>query len=326
RKLDAIKTAGGKVAEITLPPLALEHLGQFISDALRCESKRAAPLAQLVHEKTGGNPFFAIQFISSLAEEGMLTFDHDAARWFWDLDRIHATRYTDNVVDLMVGKLIRLPTETQKAVQQLACLGNTAEIRTLSIVLGTSEEQVHAALWPAVTQQLVGRRADAYQFVHDRIQEAGYSLVSKEQRVEMHLRIRRLLAAHIPPEKQEETIFEIVNQLNRGAALIVSRDEREQLAKLNLIAGRRAKSSTAYVSSLSYLVAGAALLGGDCWERRPDLMFALELLRAECEFLTGEVAAAEARLTMLSSRAANAIDHATVACLRADVYTTLDRS
>src|SRR5262247_270397 len=326
RKLDAIKTAGGKVAEITLAPLAREHLGQLIADALRSESERTTPLAQLVHEKTGGNPFFAIQFISSLAEEEMLTFDHDAARWSWDLGRIRAKGYTDNVVNLMVGKLTRLPTETQKAVQQLACLGNTAEITTLSIVLGTSEEQIHAVLWPAVRQELIGRRASAYQFVHDRIQEAGYSLVSEEQRVEMHLRIGRLLATHIPPEKQEETIFEIVNQLNRGAALIVSRDELEQLAKLNLIAGRRAKSSTAYVSSLSYLVAGAALVADDGWERRPDLMFALELHRAECEFLTGELTAAEERLTMLSSRAANPIDRATVACLRADVYATLDRS
>src|SRR5439155_4276618 len=152
RKLDAIKTADGKVAEITLAPLAREHLGQLLTDALRSESERAAPLAQLVHEKTGGNPFFAIQFISSLAEEKMLTFDHDAARWSWDLDRIHAKGYTDNVVDLMVGKVTRLPAETQTALQQLACLGNTAEIKTLSLALGTSEGQVHTALWPAVRQ------------------------------------------------------------------------------------------------------------------------------------------------------------------------------
>src|SRR5215831_5184925 len=198
----------------------------------------------------------------------------------------------------MIGKLTRLPATTQQALQQLACLGNIAEITTLSIVLRTSEEQVHAALWPAVRQELVGRRAGAYQFVHDRIQEAAYSLVPEEQRVEEHLRIGRLLTANISPEEQEGAIFEIVNQLNRGAALMVSRDEREQLAKLNLIAGKRAKSSTAYVSALSYLVAGAAMLGDDCWERRPDLMFALELHRAECEFLTGELTAAEARLTM----------------------------
>ena len=140
RKLDAIKAAGGKVVEIKLSPLAQEHVGQLVADALRCELERAAPLAKLVHVKTGGNPFFAIQFLSSLVEEGLLTFDHDGARWSWDIDRIHAKGYTDNVVDLMVGKLTRLPTETQNALQQLACLGNIAESTALSMVLGISEE------------------------------------------------------------------------------------------------------------------------------------------------------------------------------------------
>ena len=108
--------------------------------------------------------------------------------------------------------------------------------------------------------------------------------------------------------------------------MITSRDEREQLAELNLIAGKRAKASTAYASALNYLVAGAALLPEDCWERRHELIFALELHRAECEFLTGELAAAEERLTLLSARAANTVERATVACLRLDLYTTLDQS
>src|SRR5262249_51404369 len=124
RKLEAIRSAGGKVQEITLAPLTREHLGQLITDALRCEPERSLPLAQLVHEKTGGNPFFAIQFISSLADEKMLAFDHDAACWRWELDRIHAQGFTDNVVDLMIGKVTRLPAETQTALQQMACLGN----------------------------------------------------------------------------------------------------------------------------------------------------------------------------------------------------------
>jgi predicted ATPase len=126
RTLDAIRKAGPLVQEISLAPLAYEHLGQLIADTLRCELESVAPLAQLVHQKTGGNPFFAIQFISALAEEGLLTFDHGAARWRWELDRIHAKGYTDNVVDLMVGKLIRLPIQTQAALQYLACLGNIA--------------------------------------------------------------------------------------------------------------------------------------------------------------------------------------------------------
>src|ERR1700677_1193762 len=152
RKLDAIRNAGGKIETITLAPLTHRHLRELIADALHCETERAAPLAELVHDKTAGNPFFAIQFMSSLAEEGMLTFDHDATRWSWDFPRIHAKGYTDNVVDLMVAKLTRLPAETQQALQQLACLGNVADIAMLADVLQMSEEQVHAALWPAVRQ------------------------------------------------------------------------------------------------------------------------------------------------------------------------------
>jgi PAS domain S-box-containing protein len=326
RKLDAIKTAGGKVAEITLLPLAREHLGQFIADALRCEPTRAAPLVQLVHEKTGGNPFFAVQFISSLAEEGMLTLNHDTAHWSWDLARIHAKGYTDNIVDLMAGKLTRLPAGTKDALQQLACLGNVAGTTTLSIVLGMSEEQVHATLWPAVRQELVERLAGACRLVHDRVQEAAYSLIPEALRGQAHLRIGRLLVAQIPPAKREEAIFDIVNQLNRGAALITSRDEREQLAELNLLAGKRAKASTAYASALTYLIAGAAMLPGDSWERRHELTFELELQRAECEFVTGVLAGAEERLAKLSTRAATTVQLATVACLRVDLYMTIDQS
>ena len=269
RKLEAIKAAGGKVAEITLAPLTKEHLGQLIADALRCEPERAAPLAQLVHEKTGGNPFFAIQFLSSLAEEGMLTFDHDAARWSWDLERIHAKRYTDNVVELMVGKLTRLPAATQKALQLLACLGNTAETTKLLIVLEAPEEQIHTVLWEAVRQEFVLRLAGAYQFIHDRVQEAAYSLVPHE---------------------------------------------------------RRAEASTAYASALNYLAAGAALLAEDSWERRHELSFALELHRAECEFLTSEQAEAETRLAGLARRAASLLDLAAVTQLRVELFTPLGQS
>ncbi|HXC76535.1 MAG TPA: AAA family ATPase, partial [Candidatus Acidoferrum sp.] len=325
RKLDAIRKAGAFVQEISLAPLIREDLERLIADTLSCAPGHAAPLAQLVHEKTGGNPFFAIQFISALAEEGLLRFDHDAARWRWELDRVHAKGYTDNVVDLMVGKLTRLPVATQVALQQLACLGNVAEIKMLSIVLGKSSEDVRSDLWDAVRLELVEHSEGSYKFIHDRVQEAAYSLIPARLRAEAHLRIGRLLAAHTPAEKREEAVFEIVNQLNRGAALITSREEREQLAELNLLAGQRAKASAAYASALTYLTAGATLLPEDSWERRHELTFALELHRGECEFLTGALAEAEQRLAALSTRAANTVERATVACLRVDLYTTLDQ-
>ena len=165
----------------------------------------------------------------------------------------------------------------------------------------------------------------SYKFIHDRVQEAAYSLIPERLRAEAHLRIGRLLVAQTPAEKREEAIFEIVNQLNRGAALITSAEEREQLAELNLLAGQRAKATTAYASALTYLTAGEALLPENSWERRHELTFALELHRAECEFLTGALAEAEQRLAALSTRAANTVERATVAGLRVELYTTLDQ-
>jgi PAS domain S-box-containing protein len=325
RKLDAISKEGALVLEISLAPLALEDLGRLIADTLSCAPDRAAPLARLVHEKTDGNPFFAIQFISALAEEGLLRFDHDAARWRWELDRLHAKRHTDNVVDLMVGRLARLPAPTQAALQQLACLGNAAEITMLSIVLGKSNEDVGSDLWDAVRLELVERLEGSYRFIHDRVQEAAYSRIPERLRTEAHLLIGRLLSVHTPAEKREEAVFEIVNQLNRGVALITSSDERLQLAELNLLAGQRAKATTAYASALTYLTAGEALLPKNSWERRHALSFALALHRGECEFLTGALAEAEQRLAALSQRATTTVERATVTCLRADLYTTLDQ-
>ncbi|MGY4444047.1 serine/threonine protein kinase [Bradyrhizobium sp. LM2.3] len=268
RKLDSIRRADVNFEEITLSPLTADDVAQLVADTLRCGLKRAAPLAKLVHQKTMGNPFFAIQFLSELAEEQLLTFDHESARWRWDLERIHAKAYTENVVDLMLGKLIRLPEETQDALQQLACFGNIAGTAELAIVLETSQEQVHATLWPAIRQELIARHGTVYRFLHDRVQEAAYLLVPESSRAPAHLRIGRMLAAHAPAHKREEAIFDIVSQLNRGVALIASGQEREQLAELNLVAGQRARASAAYASALTYFTVGAALLAEHSWRRR----------------------------------------------------------
>jgi PAS domain S-box-containing protein len=325
RTLEAIRQGGARMHEIVLAPLGLGDVGRLVADTLHCDRDSARPLAQLVHEKTGGNPFFTIQFLTALAEEGLLAFDPDAAAWIWELPRIRAKGYTDNVVDLMVGKLKRLSHTTQEAFRQLACLGNVVEIATLTLVLGESQEEIHAALWEATRTGLILRQESSYVFLHDRVQEAAYALIPDGERAAAHLRIGRVLASRTAPEEIEEKIFEIVNQLDRGAALITAPDEREQLAELNLIAGKRAKASTAYASALTYLGAGAALLAEDSWERRHDLAFALEQNRAECEFLTGALAEAEQRLDGLSARAATTVERATVTCLRADLYTTLDQ-
>lgn len=326
RKLDAIRQAGAKVQDIVLAPLAQEDLCMLLSDSLRCEPQRAEPLARLLHDKTSGNPFFAIQFIATLADELLLAFDYGAGRWDWNLQRIRAKGYTDNVVELMVGKLARLPQVTRNALQQFACMGNRAEFDMLRMVYQESIDELHEHLWEAVRTGLIFRSEDSYRFLHDRVQEAAYSLIPPEQRAAAHLQIGMLLAQHTPAARREEAVFEIVNQLNRGAHLITSIEERERVAELNLIAGRRAKMSTAYASALKYLQAGRSLLPQETWEHRYELMFATEYLMAECELLTAAMTAAENRLAELALRATNRHDFCLVTRLRLTLYTTLDRS
>ncbi|WP_369719617.1 AAA family ATPase [Bradyrhizobium sp. LLZ17] len=316
RMREAVKAPGGRIVEITLAPLGRRHLRQLLADALRCEQTHAAPLAQLVHDKTGGNPLFAIQFMFSLVDEGLLAFDHDATQWRWDLDRIHAKRYTDNVVDLMLGNLTRLPVATRAALSQMACLGNTAEIAVISIVLGASDDRVHADLWPAVRQEFVEPHAGGYRFVHDRFQEAAYALIAEGERAAAHLRIGRLFLARTSPEAVEENVFEIVSQLNRGAALITATEERVRVAELNLLAGWRAKAATDFASALVHFSSGEEMLAEDRWEQHHALSFALALQRAECEFVAGEPTIAKVRLAWLANHAATLPELAAVTRLR----------
>ena len=236
QKLDAIKAGGGKVAEITLGPLGRDHLTQLIGDALRCDPERAAPLAQLVQHKTGGNPFFAIQFLTELAEEGLLSFDAAAPAWQWDVGRIRAKNYSGNVVDLMAGKLRRLSAPTQDALKQFACLGNTAETFILILIHG---ETVHTAFREAMRAGLVVKQECTYKFLHDRIQQAAYSLIPDQHTADVHLRIGRVLLANMTADELTEHLFDVANQLNRGAALLIDDGEKMQVAAINLRAGQK---------------------------------------------------------------------------------------
>ncbi|MDB4881487.1 MAG: multi-sensor signal transduction multi-kinase, partial [Gemmatimonadetes bacterium] len=310
--LAAMRTAGVPVSELVLAPLGLDDVRQLVAEALHCEPVRALPLAQLVHDKTGGNPFFAIQFFLMLADEGLLSFDPIASGWDWDIDRIRAKSYTDNVVELMAAKLKRLSAATQHALKELACLGNVAEIATLSLVHGDTAEALHAALSEAVQAGLVVRLETAYRFLHDRIQQGAYSLIPDAHRAEVHARIGRVLLARMTTEELTEHLFEVANQFTRGDAVLIDRGEKAEVATLALRAGRRAKASAAYASACVYLAAGMALLDDRDWDSQYALTFGLWLERAECEFLRGNFGEAEQLIAELLRRAASNVDQAAV--------------
>jgi predicted ATPase/two-component sensor histidine kinase len=324
RAIQAIRKSGKNVGEIVLSPLKQTDMEHFVADALHAEPEAIQPLVQLVQEKTGGNPFFAIQFFVELSDGGLLTFDPRQRVWRWDMERIRAKGFTDNVIDLLVAKLDRLPAASKEVLRQFACMGNKTRTSLLSSAFGLTENEIHEGLQEAVRAGLVFRHDDAYIFLHDRVQEAAYSLIPESAREAAHLQIGRTLASQTEPAAIEENLFEIVNQLNRGAALIDSAAERDRVAELNLLAARRAKASTAYSSSMAYLSAGRALLAADSWERQYGLTLAFELELAECEFLTGFLAEAEARLSTLDTRLRNLVDRAAVTQLRVTICSAQD--
>jgi PAS domain S-box-containing protein len=326
RTMAAVRASGAPVQEMVLEPLASAQLEQLVSDAMHCATTKAVPLARLLHRSTGGNPFFALQFLASLADEGLLNFDHLAGRWSWSLDQIHAKGYTENVAGLMIGKLSRLPVSTQRVLKQFACIGNVANLALLEVVCELPEEGIREALSHAAQAGLVLCAGRTWRFLHDQVQEAAYMLIAEYARASMHLRTGRLLLANTPADQREETIFEIVNQFNRASNLIKSRAEREQVAQLNLMAGKRARAATAFSSALTYLAAGRSLLTDADWSRNYDLIFSLEYLIAECELLSASMQSAESRLTELANKAQTRHHIAVVTRLRITLYTTLDQS
>jgi predicted ATPase/signal transduction histidine kinase len=320
RTLKAIRKAGARVEEIVLPPLGLDDIGALVSDALHSTRKHARPLAQLVHEKTAGNPFFAIQFLTALAEQGLVRLDLEAGGWVWELDRIRAHGYTDNVVDLMFERLQRLSRTAQTALQQLACLGNIAEITTLSAVFGQSEEQIHAALLDAARVGLVYRLEGSYAFLHDRIQEAAYALIPECDRAGAHLRVGRVLLATMSEEQLDDHLFDVANQLNRGAGRLADPNERAELAAFNLRTGRKAKASAAYASARAYFASGIALLDGRGWNSQHELKFSLSLEFAECELLCGSLEKTSQVIVELLQHAASDVEFANASCLKINFH------
>jgi PAS domain S-box-containing protein len=318
--LESIRKAGVNVDEIVLKPLSLKDVNHFVTDALRCERVHCEDLARLVHQKTAGNPFFLIQFLTTLTEEHLVEFDTRKAAWQWDQTQIQTRGFTDNVVELMISKLRRLPVATQQVLKQLACLGDNAKVATLVIVNGTPEKEIHRVIWEAVHAGLVLRLPGSYKFLHDRVQEAAYSLIPPLLRPEIHLRIGRLLIENMGPAEIAESIFDVVNQLNRAVDLIDDPAERLSLLRLNVIAGMKAKAAIAYSSARNYFALAEALLSQEAWAQRYQETFDFYLAFSECEYLIGNFVAADKLFGLILDRALSNLDCAKVYGLRMKLY------
>ncbi|WP_437522035.1 AAA family ATPase [Sorangium sp. So ce726] len=327
--LTDVQKRGAAISELFLEPLSVAHVGALVAEAVHAPEAQVEPLSRLVYEKTAGNPFFLIQFLIALHDEGLITFDADEGAWRWEFAAIRDKGFTDNVVELMVGKLERLAVPTRDALKLAACLGGSGDLDTLAIIARRPAEGLREALEEAVREGLLLRRDSAYRFLHDRVQHAAYSLIPAGQLAEVHLRIGQLLLKARRAEEREDALFDIVGHLNRGAALIRSQAERDELAALNLRAGRRANAAAAYQSAAALFAAGLALLARDPrerWETRYDLAYPLSLERARAAYITGSSEEAERLIEELLVRTRNEIERAAVVELAVIFYQTRGRS
>lgn len=298
-----LREAGVDMEEIALKPLGISSVSRIIEDTLGRSANASLPLARCVHEKTEGNPFFARSFLTSLYEEGQLYIDK-TSRWSWDIEAITSLRAADNVVDLMAHKIERLPAETRDVIKLAACVGNRFKLATLATACGMSLATTAQHLEPALMSGLVSQQDEnVYTFYHDRIQEAAYSMIPEEKREQVHHQIGSLLHAGTTDEDLDEHIFEIVNHLNIGKALIRDAAERKHLAELNLRAGLKAKTSTAFGSAHDYFSQGVSLLGSDPWISDYELAFDLYRERSESAYLCGLYEEAEAGFDLLMEKA-----------------------
>ena len=314
------------VSEIVLAPLGFDYVEDLVSDTLRCTRENAAPLSSVVFQSAGGNPFFTIQFLTGLADEGLLFSDPKSRAWNWDLERIRAKGRSASVLEVMVARLGRLEEGSKRILAYMACLGGTVSSKLLASILDESNADDPAALSEAVDAGLIVVTDTSVKFAHDRVQEAAYELIAERDRPRHHLVVGRKLLALTPAEMPGDRIFDVVNQFRHAAALIDDPEERRRVAALYVSAGKRAKAATAYQAAAEYLRSGWALLTADIWNSDFTLAFELDLELAECEFLTGELGAAEARLADLAEKCRDLKYLASVTWLQVTLQTAMDRS
>jgi predicted ATPase len=314
RVVRALEAAGIPVHSLTLGPLGLEELTHLIRDALGAETSETESLARLIQQKTDGNPFFVIHFLEALQTAGLLLFDEAGRGWTFDLRLIAAAGMTDNVIDLMTRKIHRLTGKAQSALTLAACIGNRFDLDTLATVSRETTVAVQAHLAEAVDEGLVLRSEaePAFAFLHDRVQQAAYARIPAERRQFVHATVGRLLREQMTSPATDERLFDVVNHLNLGRSLIEDPAERRNLADLNLAAGRRAKTSTAYHAALAYLQSGIDALEEKNWATHYELCFALHLGVSECEYLTGDFTTAEQSFARLHRRARTDLDRALI--------------
>jgi predicted ATPase/signal transduction histidine kinase/tRNA A-37 threonylcarbamoyl transferase component Bud32 len=332
---------GVPIRSIELEPLGVAQVAEFVADTLHQDRVSAEPLAEIIQEKTGGNPFFMRQFLQALYGKGLIKFDQATKTFRYDAAAVRDAAITDNVAELLAAKLQRLPPETQETLQVAAVIGARFELRALAGVLGRSRGATDASLRAAIEDGLVAPVTGLetiesetvlsplvyarYAFRHDRVQQAAYNMVAESGRPPLHLAIGRTLLATTPAAELEARLFDIVGHLNQGRALIGDHGERLRLADLNRRVGMKARDATAYELAVRSFETAIELDGASAWQERYTLHFDTHRRLAEALGLTADAAGALAVIDRALAHSTSLIDAADLRAIKTNVLLIMGR-
>ncbi|MBD2035377.1 PAS domain S-box protein [Leptolyngbya sp. FACHB-321] len=323
--LESLRNQGAVLQEIILTPLTLEPLTQLVAETLHCNPDTVRSLAQVVLRKTEGNPFFVGEFLKLLHSENLLTFDAQQLSWQWNLAEIEAQAITDNVVELLLRQLQKLPGATQQVLSIAACVGSEFDLETLALsaernsegtvcekspkaIFQDLSEAIQAGLIQPLSELDEDLLVQEYKFLHDRVQQAAYALIDESQKQVVHLQIGRNLLEKTSPEQRFDRLFTIVDHLDQGTELVTARSERTEIARLNLMAGQKAKAATAYEAAFKYFTTGLKLLNSESWLSEYDLTLTLYSEAAEAAYLQGCFDEMEQLVEVVLDRAKTVVD------------------
>ncbi len=330
KTLQSVASLGVDADALFLAPLNEADTCKLLLETFRCSRGKAVPLAGICIGKTGGNPFFLSQFLRRLYEEDLIVFDSPNAEWKWDVAKIRRTEITDNVVTLMAEKIQFLSERGKTALKLAACTGNTFSLPVLAGIAGKSNREMLADFEEGIREGLIMPSGEdgtdghstpndgtleagsVFRFLHDRVQQAAYSLLSEEERREIHLRAGRLLLLNVVPSEWRTSIFKIVSHLNAGLSLITDPAERMELANLNLEAGRKARDSGAFEPAYRYFDAMSSCLPASPWENAYALTLDCHLEKAEVAHLCGNYDESYALCNAAFAHASQLLDRARV--------------
>ena len=295
---------------LTISPLPIDSVNHLLADTLKCSPEITQGLAELVGKQTGANPFFIKLFINRLVEDGLIWLDQRSFAWQWNTQKILEAGITENVVELLMQRMERLPEVSQDLLKIAACLGNRFDLGTLKEVTGLLPHKIAYRLWEPLSQRFIVpldqsyKTAETlenpdeylnvnYQFAHDRIQQAAYNLLSEGERLQMHQLIAKKLHGILTEAEVEERVFDIVNHYNTALPLVTEAKEKQLICSLNLMAAVRAKEAASYSVALSFFRTATGLFEKNAWKERHHETAKAYLDLVECEYICGEYEAAD---------------------------------